>query len=111
MRRDSIRGRSAPNTIARAIMQAHIDHLAGLKAVCCLIAEVQTDHIAPDGELLESHDPLRGVILPTADQTWHWTVAPRGEISAAYAVHNYVAAAICMPQCSDNAAIRQGASP
>lgn len=96
---------------ARAIMQAHLDHLDVLDAVCCLLAEMEIAHLAPDGTVLETIDPLRGLALPPAHDSWHWTVAPRGEVSRAYAIRNHVAAAISMPQCSESAAKRRGASP
>lgn len=96
---------------ARAIMQAHLDHLAQLDAVCCLLAETEVAHVAPDGTILESTDPLRGLSLPSPHDSWHWTVAHLGEVSRNYAIRNHVAAAISMPQCSESASNRRGASP
>ena len=63
---------------ARAIMQAHLEQL---DAVCCLLAEMEIAHLAPDGTVLETIDPLRGLTLPPTHDSWHWTVAPRGEVS------------------------------
>ena len=96
---------------ARKIMQAHLDHLARFDAVCCLIAETRIQHVGPDGRILETIDPLHGASLPPAFKSWQWTVALLGEVSRAYTVRNNVAAAITIPQCSDSAAIRHGASP
>jgi len=96
---------------ARAIMQAHLDHLAAFDAVRCLIAETASEHVGVDGVTIAASDPLRGIAIPPADSTWHWTVAPVGEVSQTFAVRNRVAAVTTMPQCSDNAAKRRGGSP
>ena len=93
------------------IMRAHLDHLNDYNAVVCLIAEFRIEHVGMDRHILESIDPLHGLSLPTAINSWQWTVAPLGEVSRAYTVRNNVAAAITMPQCSDRAANRRGASP
>lgn len=93
------------------IMRAHLDHLNEYNAVVCLIAESQIEHVGLVGHILESIDPLHGLSLPAAINSWQWTVAPLGEVSRAYTVRNNVAAAITMPQCSERAANRCGASP
>lgn len=86
---------------ARAIMQAHLDHLLTLDAVRCLITETGNEHIDRDGTVIARHDTLRGLTVPPTGQCWHWTVAPPGELSPDYAVRNIVAAATLMPQCSE----------
>jgi hypothetical protein len=96
---------------ARQIMQAHLDHLARVNAVCCLITETRIQHVLADGQIQGATDPLHGLSIPPASNSWQWTIAPLGEVSRAYTVRNNVAAAITMPQCSDSAAIRHGASP
>ena len=77
---------------ARAIMQAHLDHLAAFDATCCLIAETENQFIAADGSVERTEDALRGLSLPPADRTWAWDVAPRGEVSQSYGVRNLIAA-------------------
>lgn len=96
---------------ARAIMQAHLDHLQSLDAVCCLIAETEIARIGRDGAILDTDDPLRGLQLPPIQSRWHWSVAPLGEVSRDYAIRNHVAAAITIPQCSESASKRRAASP
>lgn len=101
----------ATGRYARTIMQAHLDHLNQLDAVCCLIAETAIEHVAADGTVIDNIDPLRGISLPAAQHRWEWMVAPWGEVSRTYAVRNLVAATTTIPQCSVSAANRRGASP
>ena len=96
---------------AREIIQAHLDHLAAFDAVSCLITETESQHIGADGAVMTSHNALRGLTIPSTDRTWDWTVAPLGEVSQTFAVRNRVAAVTRIPQCSDSAAKRRGASP
>ena len=98
----------AQHDYARAIMRAHLDHLAGFGAVRCLITETRSERVSDDGTVLESSDVLRGLELPMAERSWDWTVAPVGEVSRGFAIRNHVAAAIILPQCSEGAANRHG---
>jgi hypothetical protein len=82
-----------------------------MDAVVCLICETESQQVARDGVILKTDDALHGVAIPPADRTWHWTVAPCGEVSQSFAVRSVVAAATTMPQCSDSAANRRGWSP
>lgn len=101
----------ATSRYARTIMQAHLDHLNRIDAVRCVIAETAIEHVAADGAIIDTIDPLLGISLPPAQHRWEWMVAPWGEVSRTYAVRNLVAASITMPQCSESAANRRSASP
>lgn len=83
---------------SRRIMQTHLDHLAGLNAVRCLIAETAIQHVDAQGQILHERDPLHGLTLPGSDRSWAWTVAPLGEVSPSYAVRNIVSASTSVPQ-------------
>lgn len=80
------------NTFAQTIMIAHLDHLASLNALCCLIVETEIQFMSNDGTVERVESPLRGIPLPPADRTWFWEIAPRGEVSPSHAIRNRVAA-------------------
>ncbi|NKB58221.1 MAG: hypothetical protein GKS00_17995 [Alphaproteobacteria bacterium] len=82
---------------ARAIMQAHLDHLTAFDATCCLVAETEVQFIAADGSIQRTEDPLRGLSLPSEDRSWFWEVAPRGEVSQSYGVRNIITATTTAP--------------
>lgn len=74
----------------RGLVTAHCHWLAGLPGTVCLCCDTAWERA--DGErLIERHDALEGVILPTPDRTWIWSIAPRPEESPAYDRQNRVA--------------------
>jgi hypothetical protein len=82
---------------ARIVMQAHLDHLEGFNAVRCLISETTTRHLDDKGKVMKSYDTLQGLAVPPPDRTWHWNIAPLGEVSRYHAISNIVSASTTAP--------------
>lgn len=70
----------AAEVFGRAILQAH---LQGLQAFGCpvgLSADARRIWRSRAGEVVLSESAVLGVHLPAPEKSWHWPVAPRGEI-------------------------------
>ncbi|WP_051330354.1 hypothetical protein [Niveispirillum irakense] len=74
---------------ARAIIQAHLDHLRRFRCPAWVIGDVERRVLDGQGRVTEMEDPLYGVALPPG-QEWDWTVAPVGELSGGWSIINRV---------------------
>ena len=70
---------------ARALIVAHLRWLAALPGRAVLITDVTRQLVADDGGV-EDIDALLGLALPSADASWSWSVAPRGELERGLAM-------------------------
>lgn len=92
------RGEAAGTALGRAIIRAHLRHLAALPAPTLLISDTRRDRIDADGTVLSSEDPLLGQTLPGRPlRQWTWKLAPRGEIARDSAIHTQVTARLLAP--------------
>ena len=74
------------------ITDSHIKYLSNFKhSKVLLITDIETDVVAKDNSIIESH-PLKFTHpLPKAHKSWKWNVAPLGEISKEYSLQMKVA--------------------
>ncbi|MFM2041762.1 MAG: hypothetical protein RLY86_338 [Pseudomonadota bacterium] len=79
--------------LGRAIVQAHLDHLAAFPCPALLITDVERRTYGRDGRLLSRADPLFGLTLP-AGAEWVWDLAPRGELGGGRRMETTVRALI-----------------
>ncbi len=75
--------------LARDLVRAHLAMLAQCTGVVCLITEVARE-FRTDDNVRETEDPLWGVTVDPGTETWTWDVAPRGEASNDFSIHNRV---------------------
>lgn len=99
----ALRGEGEGLALGRAIIQAHLDHLARLPAPVLLICDVWRDRLDDEGRRHpapppppgwpDADDPLLGVPLPGALlESWAWDLAPRGEVDRHLALRTRVQA-------------------
>lgn len=94
----ALRGEEVGLSLGRAIIRAHLRHLAHLPAPTLLISDTRRDRVGADGAILSSEDPLLGQTLPGRPlRQWTWTLAPPGEIARDAAIHTQVAARLLLP--------------
>jgi hypothetical protein len=65
---------------ARAMIQAHLDDLAGLDCAVALIADIERRRVDRSGRIVERDDALIGVTLPWRAEPWVWRIAPAPEL-------------------------------
>lgn len=74
--------RNAPSADIAAMSHSVVgDHLAVLGQCpgrVCLLSDIKMEERGREGAILAHHDLLAGHILPPADATWEWPVAPFG---------------------------------
>lgn len=70
----------AAEAFGRAILQAHLQGLRDFACPVGLTADMRRIWRSRAGEVVLSESAVLGVQLPPAEKTWHWPVAPRGEI-------------------------------
>lgn len=70
----------AAEAFGRAILQAHLHGLQDLACPVGLTADARRIWRSRTGEVVLSESAVMEVRLPPPDKTWHWPVAPRGEI-------------------------------
>lgn len=80
--RAKIHSAQAMDTLARQVIEKHLDALAAFPGTVCLITETQ--HQWSDGEtVVETSDPLLGVDIPGGlrlnSRKWTWDFAPHPE--------------------------------
>lgn len=85
--------RSGAEGFGRAVLRAHLDGLASLGCPAGLVTDRTRLWRDRDGALVLQESAMLDVPLPDADQTWHWPLAPRGEIDADLALDIEVLAA------------------
>lgn len=88
--------KTAPNigdqtmqNFANDIIETHINLIEDCHAHGCLITEIERQFIDGD-KILDSDDPLFGYRPGLDGETWHWDLAPKGEVSKDYAIRNRV---------------------
>ncbi len=70
----------AAETLGRAILQAHLQSLGNFTCPVGLVADARRVWRSRAGEVVLSESAVLGVKLPAREKSWHWPVAPRGEI-------------------------------
>lgn len=78
------------------LAQAHLDLLAGLPGIRCLIADQAQDTVFPDRS--EVWRPLDGLALSAPDRRWDWALAPQGERADGAVQTNHVGAWLDLPR-------------
>ena len=77
------RGRLRPirriGDLGRRIVAGHLEALDRFAARVCLLTDTVGIELDGEGREIERYDLLEGVALPEADESWDWTLAPRGE--------------------------------
>lgn len=85
--------RTGAEGFGRAILHAHLDGLAALGCPVGLVTDRMRLWRNRAGELVLQESAVLDVLLPAPDQTWHWPLAPRGEIDPELALDMEVIAA------------------
>ena len=85
--------RTSADSFGRTILHAHIDGLAALGCPAGLVTDRMRLWRNRAGELVLQESAVLDVLLPAPDQTWHWPLAPRGEIDPELALDMEVIAA------------------
>jgi hypothetical protein len=68
---------------ARTLMETHLQALARLSGVVCLITEVE--HLICDGaQVVEREYPLHGIPFPFSGVEWMWDIKPHPEADPRY---------------------------
>lgn len=83
-------GEGAADTYGKAIVEAHLAHLAAFDARVLALGDRVRFYLDAAGRTIECEDPLYGAALPPADAEWDWDVAPLGEQAPDYAIRNRV---------------------
>ncbi|MBO6520121.1 MAG: hypothetical protein JJ900_04430 [Rhodospirillales bacterium] len=77
------------DTLAEGMIRHHLALLETCPGTVCLVTEVERQR--RDGDrLIESEDPLRGVMPDRPGDEWVWDIAPRYEVSPDYEIRNRV---------------------
>ena len=64
---------------AAALTRSHLEDLARCRATVCLVADVEWQHVAADGRIVEQASSIYDVPPPRADEEWLWPIAPAPE--------------------------------
>lgn len=85
-------GNPREDDIPRALIEAHLEGLAGLPCKVALMTDTAYRVTDRQGKVVEEDDLLRGVPAPQAKRSWTWPVAPYGELGRdVQAVHDVIA--------------------
>lgn len=77
---------------AEDLARAHMANLFMAPWAGCLLSDISFEEKNAGGEVIKSGDLLAGVEPPMAEQSWHWTVVPFGEIDGSHeTVHTVIA--------------------
>lgn len=74
------RARALPGDLLRLSVEGHLADLAGFRCRVCLLTDTTMTELDRDGTVTDTLDLMHGVVLPTPDASWDWTVAPYGEV-------------------------------
>ena len=67
------------------IGRRHLADLAAFRTSVCLVTDVAYRDVRRDGAVSPERMLVDETLLPGADETWDWEVAPRGEIDRSFA--------------------------
>lgn len=79
-------------TVQRGLVENHMAWLSRFRCPQLLICDRGYQVLDSDSQVIETIDPLHGVILPEPAASWIWDIAPFGEVHRNYAVRNQVVA-------------------
>ena len=80
------------NEAAEDLARAHMANLFMGPWESCLLTDISYEEKTAKGEVIRSGDLLAGVEPPAAEQSWHWTVAPFGEVDRDHeTIHQVIA--------------------
>lgn len=80
---------AAIDGFAEALIRNHVALLETCPGTVCLVTDVERQLRDAD-RLIETEDPLRGVLPARDGEEWLWEIAPRYEVSPDYAILNRV---------------------
>ncbi len=75
---------------AKNLIVAHFTWLSSFQCPTGLICDKAWETLDVNGELIESHDPLYGLIPQQATREWYWEVEPRHETGSVCSRRNRV---------------------
>jgi hypothetical protein len=82
-------GAHFPETLGRALVEAHFTALARQPGRVCLTCDVAWERIE-EGKVVASRDALAGARHPEPERVWSWDIAPRPEESFSHDRRNLV---------------------
>jgi len=82
----------AGETLARQLIQSHLDYIRRFNCPVCLISDVARLYYDHEGNQIGREDALHGIDPGSVDERWSWNVAPVGEVDRHQGVTNEVAA-------------------
>ncbi|WP_178861635.1 hypothetical protein [Thiomicrorhabdus cannonii] len=71
--------------IAKGLLQAHIAYLQAFQAPVVLIADREAQRFDREGTCLETFELWWGLPVLAAEESWHWSLAPLGEMARDFA--------------------------
>jgi hypothetical protein len=81
------------DAFAARLIGAHMNDLLAFQCPVVLLTDTVMITRDKDGKIIDTHDLLYGVALPTPDRQWVWHLAPLGfeknNTSRAHHVHGY----------------------
>lgn len=85
LRKRQSQDENALERTAQALLQAHLHYLQRFKAAVVLIADREAQRFDSAGLCLESFELWWGLPVLAAEESWHWSLAPLGEMSRDFA--------------------------
>ena len=74
----------------KALLEAHFTWLSGFQCSTALICDKTWERLDLNGKLLESDDPLYGLLSQETSREWYWEVEPTHETGAEFSRRNRV---------------------
>ncbi len=75
---------------AQDLLVAHFTWLSGFTCVTALICDKAWEQLDVSGHVIETYDPLYGLISQQPTSEWYWDVAPRHETGTEFSRRNCV---------------------
>lgn len=76
---------TAEHPLAQALLQAHLHYLQQFQGAVTLIADHEAQRFDADGRCLHRVELWWGLSPLPAEESWTWTMAPKGELSRDFA--------------------------
>lgn len=81
---------AAQERLGRALVERHLDYLAGFACPVALVTDVARSVLDERGTEVGRIPALFGATLPWSGEEWDWDIAPLGEIDRSHAVRHRV---------------------
>ncbi|NQW08700.1 MAG: hypothetical protein HQ481_02280 [Alphaproteobacteria bacterium] len=85
------------DTLSRRLIEAHLRWLSRFGCPVVLITDAAVEVVDRSDAVTATLDPMKGVTLPPAAETWTWDIAPRGELDRDHAIRHQVVAIEGLP--------------